>query len=64
MEPFRQIIDYTVLINRNTTFFSTEIREMLVKSLNIKVKINGKMHFLNNAIDMYVDEFVKGKEPL
>jgi hypothetical protein len=22
------------------------------------------MHFLNNAIDMYVDEFVKGKEPL
>lgn len=53
MEPFRVIVDEFVYLNKDKTF-DTTYKVNLVDLLNVKIKIDGKMQFLSNAIGIYV----------
>lgn len=62
MEPFRPVVDEIVYHHKNATIFSIKIKDELTKIFNHKVIIDGKRFFLNNAIDMMVDELVQRKK--
>lgn len=53
MEPFRPFVDLTV-VDSDLIFFEHEQKMELVKLLNKEVKIDGKIHFMTNAIKIYV----------
>lgn len=53
MEPYRILIDEVVYQNIDKPFDS-EFKHKLVDVLNKQVKIDGKMHFVSNAIRIYV----------
>lgn len=60
IEPFRILIDYQVIkILKNTTKNFYEDKALLINIFNKKVIINEKKHFLNNAIDLFIDCIVK-----
>lgn len=53
MEPYRILIDEIVFNNLNMPF-NSDYKHKLVNVLNKQVKIDGKMHFVSNAIRIYV----------
>lgn len=61
MEPFRVLVDEIVYQNIDKTFNQT-YKFDLVDVLNKKVKIDGKEHFLTNAIRIYVKSVFKAIE--
>ncbi len=61
MEPFRPLIDHLVYQYRDAHLFTVEIRDELVKLLTTKVYINTKSYYLNNAIDICIDNIINGK---
>lgn len=63
MEPFRPIVDFIVYKIRNSKdFFDLfEYKETLIKIFTKKIYINSKCEFINNAIDIYIDNFINGK---
>lgn len=61
MEPFRIIIDQIVYRNKNSDFFSVEIKQALIEGLTKKIIFKGKEEYINNAIDKAIDEVIKGQ---
>lgn len=61
MEPFRIIIDKIVYENRETIFFSREIKQLLIEALTKKVMFSNKDEYINNAIDKAIDSVIKGQ---
>lgn len=59
MEPFRILIDYEVynLCSINEKNFY-EHKQKLIECFNKKIFIDNKKHFVNNAIDLFVDAIV------
>lgn len=53
MEPFRPFVDIAA-INLDLSFFEHEEKMEFVKLLNKEVKIDGKTHFMTNAVRIYV----------
>ena len=61
MEPFRPLVDHLVYKYKDEHLFTVEIRDELVKLLTKKVYINTKSYYLNNAIDICLDNIINGK---
>lgn len=61
IEPYRVFIDQTVKENITNTF-EKEQRDLILKSLNKKVLINGKKQRLINSIPIYIDSVIKAVE--
>lgn len=58
MEPFRPIVDLWVKTNiTNDLKFDKYIRAELVNLLNLDVKIQGKVQFVNNAINIMIASY-------
>lgn len=53
MEPFRPFVDITA-INTDLSVFEHEQKMEFVKILNKEIRIDGKMHFMTNAVKIYV----------
>ncbi len=53
MEPFRVLVDKIVYENREYPF-NAETKQKLLEVLNKKVKINNAIHYVPNAISIYV----------
>lgn len=65
MEVFRIIIDYEVYkIYQLGEIDFYNHRTKIIESFNNKIFINGKKHFINNAIDIFVDAIVNQDELL
>ena len=63
MEVFRIIIDYEVYkIYQLGEIDFYNHRIQIIESFNNKIFINGKKHFINNAIDIFVDAIVNQEE--
>lgn len=58
MEPLRPLVDKKV-IDTELKKFEWEEKSQLIDLLNTKVKIQGKKHYLNNAIGIYVRSVIK-----
>ncbi len=59
MEPFRPLVDKIVLKNKNTNLFSYKIKDELINIINTKILYEGKMHYLNRVVDMFIDSIVR-----
>lgn len=61
MEPFRAIVDYKVwdILNNGDGEANFYLhKEELINCFNSKILINSKKHFINNAIDQFIDAIV------
>lgn len=58
MEPFRILVDNIVYMNKDLEFDSA-YKMRLVDVLNEKVKINGKISYVSNAIKLYIGSIVE-----
>ncbi|MFK4998375.1 type II CRISPR-associated endonuclease Cas1 [Bacillus sp. N9] len=60
MEVFRPIIDlWVVLTVRDHDYLTREMKQNLVGRLNAKVRIGGQNQTVLNAIDLYIQSFIK-----
>lgn len=60
MEPFRPIVDNWVYQNiLKDDYFSRNHKIELINLLNSKIKFNNQNLYLHNAIDLYVENFIK-----
>ncbi|MGL4662629.1 MAG: type II CRISPR-associated endonuclease Cas1 [Culicoidibacterales bacterium] len=56
MEVFRPVVDYRVkLLSQTHVRFDEIYREELANITNIQIKIRGKVQYISNAIEQYVD---------
>lgn len=65
MEPFRPIMDYYILKNilgQDSQYLTYEIRLQLIDFLNQKITINKKQIYINQAINDFVNSFIKCME--
>lgn len=65
MEPFRILIDYEVYLIYQTgevDFYNH--KQKLIECFNKKIFIDNKKHFVNNAIDIFIDSIVNQDEIL
>lgn len=63
MESFRILIDYEVyLIYQNGEVDFYNHKQKLIECFNKKILINNKKHFINNAIDIFIDSIVNQDE--
>lgn len=61
IEPLRYIVDEKI-IKMNLTYFEKEEKLEILDILNKKVIIDGKNHFLNNAIGIYSKSVIEAIE--
>ncbi|GAA5414383.1 type II CRISPR-associated endonuclease Cas1 [Ureaplasma ceti] len=63
MEPFRIIVDIIVykLFLKNTENFYLDKQE-IIEFFNSKIKLNGLEHYINNAIDKFIDALINQTE--
>lgn len=60
MEVFRPIIDlWVVLTVKEEEFLTREMKQNLVGRLNAKIRIGGQNQTVLNAIDLYIQSFIK-----
>ncbi|MGL4616683.1 MAG: type II CRISPR-associated endonuclease Cas1, partial [Mycoplasmoidaceae bacterium] len=60
MEPFRIIVDYNVyLINKESEQKFYEDKEKIIKIFTGKILINKKKEYINNAVDIFIDNILK-----
>lgn len=60
MEVFRPIIDFWVILTiKDSDYLSVEMKQNLVGRLNAKVQIGGQKQTVLNAIDLYIQSFIK-----
>lgn len=59
MEPFRSLIDKEVykMIQENVKDFYLH-KQRLIEVFNEKICINGKLQYVNNAIDIFIDSII------
>ncbi|MCZ0703537.1 CRISPR-associated protein Cas1 [Natronobacillus azotifigens] len=60
MEIFRPVIDLWVYLTvSDTDFLDREMKQNLIRRLSAKVTIGGERHTVLNAIDLYIQSFIK-----
>lgn len=60
MEVFRPIIDFWVILSiKDEEYLTREMKQNLVGRLNAKIRIGGQNHTVLNAIDLYIQSFIK-----
>lgn len=60
MEVFRPVIDFWVTLTvEDKEYLTREMKQSLVGRLNAKVKIGGQNQTVLNAIDIYIQSFIK-----
>lgn len=65
MEPFRPLMDYYInqfILNNCQDYLSYETRLKLISFLNERILIKGKKIFMNQAINDFVNSFIKAME--
>ena len=61
MEPLRPLVDKIAYKNKNSSNFDYQIKDDLIGILEVRIKVQGKEHYLNNAVDICVDNLIAGK---
>lgn len=60
MEVFRPIVDVWVSMTVDEEdFLTTEMKQLLIRRLSAKIKIGGQNQTVLNAIDLYIQSFIK-----
>jgi CRISPR-associated protein Cas1 len=60
MEVFRPIIDvWVAMAVEQEDYLTIEMKQLLIRRLSAKVQIGGQNHTVLNAIDLYVQSFIK-----
>lgn len=60
MEVFRPIVDVWVSMTmEQEEFLTTEMKQLLIRRLSAKIKIGGQNQTVLNAIDLYIQSFIK-----
>lgn len=60
MEVFRPVIDLWVAMTvRDEEFLTVEMKQNLIARLNAKIRIGGQNQTVLNAIDLYIQSFIK-----
>ncbi|WP_277674424.1 type II CRISPR-associated endonuclease Cas1 [Piscibacillus halophilus] len=60
MEVFRPVVDFWVAVNvENGDYLTWETKQLLIRRLSAKMLINGQRQTVLNAIDLFVQSFIK-----
>ncbi len=59
MEPFRPFVDWWIINNLNDDdVLNSDIKKEIVKHFNSQVRIGKKLYFINNAIELFIDNLI------